>query len=136
MVTDSERIDFIEKLLGGDMLEVQKTKVNQPGMLSMQFEMFTVMSQRIYGNSFRELADSLMDGTYKQRGMMGELCWPKEKHNDLKQYHDNLKQCKNDFNKWFKTTLLPTTNKPHHRRIVRQRAIKLVACSRFVGEPF
>lgn len=60
MITDTQRIDFIENLLkAGDCFELDKNALidSQPNQEDLPIQLFTVLTQHIRGESVRELID-------------------------------------------------------------------------------
>ena len=79
MNTDTERIDFIEKLLDEDNgpIEIQANSLigSQPNMESVPVEIFTIPSQHQYGKSAREVIDIAMAFESGERNWEEEH-WP------------------------------------------------------------
>lgn len=63
-MTDTERLDFLEKLLAsGDMIQIQENKLkqSQSNMKDIPYEVFSIISQHQWGYSVRELIDIIYD---------------------------------------------------------------------------
>lgn len=70
-ITDEMSIDFIERMAKTYKFEVQKnSRACQPCIAAVPLEMFTVQTQRLYGNTVREMVDASIVGRHTDLGFL------------------------------------------------------------------
>jgi len=69
MIIDTDRINFLCQNRVLKIEEVQKSGLNDA---PFKYEMFTIETQRFYGDSIRDLIDCAISGEYKKRRYYGE----------------------------------------------------------------